>query len=535
VPKRNIALLGCGAWGKNHLRNWAKLGALAVVCDASEERRRFAAEQYPELETTGDLSAVLGRPDIEGVVIATPAVTHADLAIQCLQAGKDVFVEKPMALTAAEGRRVVEAAETLGRVLMVGHVLVYHAAVRELNRLTHKGELGRIRYIYSNRLNLGKIRTEENSLWSFAPHDVALVIDLLGGTGPHSLTCVGGNYLNPDVADVTMTTLAFGGGVRAHIFVSWLHPFKEQRFVVVGDRQMAVFDDTLDWPEKLVLYPHKVDWMEGQLPVANKAEATPVALTPNEPLRAECEHFLHCITTRETPLSGGKSGLRVLQVLEAAQQSLDRCGEPIRGLAAGGGAPTPDYFVHPSATIDPGADIGADTRIWHYSHVMGSAVLGTGCNVGQGVFIGPKVHIGNGVKIQNNVSVYDGVTLEDDVFCGPSMVFTNVLTPRSAIEKKSQFRQTLVKRGATLGANCTIVCGNTVGRHAMVGAGAVVTSNVVDHAIVWGVPAHQSGWACVCGETLVLENRQAACGACERRYRLRDDETLEPIAPVEKS
>jgi UDP-2-acetamido-3-amino-2,3-dideoxy-glucuronate N-acetyltransferase len=527
VPKQNIALLGCGAWGKNHLRNWADLGALAVVCDPDPERLRYVREQHPDIETTHDVSTILNRADIEGVVIATPAVTHADLATQFLRAGKDVFVEKPMALTAAEGAQMVETAETHGRILMVGHVLVYHAAVRELNRLAHAGELGRIRYIYSHRLNLGKIRTEENSLWSFAPHDVALVIELLGGTGPRDLTCVGGAYLNPDVADVTLTTLTFGGEVRAHIFVSWLHPFKEQRFVVVGDRQMAVFDDTLPWPKKLVLYPHKVDWMEGQIPVANKAEATAVALESNEPLQAECEHFLQCIRTRETPLSGGVSALRVLQVLEAAQRSLDQGGAPVRGLAV---EPTSSgFFAHPTATIDDGAAIGEGSHVWHYSHVMGSAVLGTGCNVGQNVYIGPKVRVGNGVKIQNNVSVYDGVTLEDDVFCGPSMVFTNVLTPRSAVEKKDQFRSTLVKRGATLGANCTIVCGNTVGRYSLVGAGAVVTVNVPDHAIVWGVPARQSGWACVCGETLVIEEQQASCGACDRRYRLRDDETLEPI------
>jgi len=530
VPKRNIALLGCGAWGKNHLRNWADLGVLAVVCDVSEERLRFARAQVPDLETTRDISAVLGRADIEGVVIATPAATHADLAMRFFEAGKDVFVEKPMALTAAEGRLVVQAADAHDRVLMVGHVLVYHGAVLELNRLAHTGALGRIRYIYSNRLNLGKIRTEENSLWSFAPHDVALVIDLLGGAWPRELTCVGGAYLNPDVADVTLTTLTFGGDVRAHIFVSWLHPFKEQRFVVVGDRQMAVFDDTLPWPEKLTLYPHTVDWMEGQVPVASKAEATAVAIRASEPLRSECEHFLHCMRTRETPLTGGESALRVLRVLEAAQRSLDRRGGPERGLADGPGATTPDYLAHPTATVEEGADIGADTRIWHYSHVMGGAVIGAGCNVGQNVFVGPKARIGDGVKIQNNVSVYDGVTLEDDVFCGPSMVFTNVLNPRSAIEKKDQFRPTLVRRGATLGANSTIVCGNTVGRYALVGAGAVVTGDVPDHAIVWGVPARQTGWACACGETLVLEGRKASCGACNLQFRLRDDETLEPIS-----
>lgn len=526
VAKRNIALLGCGAWGKNHLRNWAELGVLAVVCDESPERLRLVAQQFPELETTRDISAVIARQDIHGVVIATPAGTHADLCLRCLTAGKDVFVEKPMALTATEGRQVVEAAEAQGRILMVGHVLVYHGAVQELNRLAHTGALGRIRYIYSNRLNLGKIRTEENSLWSFAPHDVALVIDLLGGRLPRNLTCVGGAYLNPEVADVTLTSLTFGGDVRAHIFVSWLHPFKEQRFVVVGDRQMAVFDDTLPWSEKLALYSHKVDWMDGQLPVANKAEANYVELEPNEPLRAECEHFLHCMATREPPLSGGVSGLRVLQVLEAAQRSLDRAGEPMRALAAGPAGGTPDFYAHPTATIEEGATIGAQTRIWHYSHVMGGAVLGRGCNVGQSVFIGPKARIGHGVKIQNNVSVYDGVTLEDDVFCGPSMVFTNVLNPRSAIEKKDQFRPTVVRRGATLGANCTVICGNTVGRYALVGAGAVVTRDVPDYAMVWGVPARQSGWACECGETLILEDRRSTCTACSRRYRLREDETL---------
>jgi UDP-2-acetamido-3-amino-2,3-dideoxy-glucuronate N-acetyltransferase len=528
VPKRNIALLGCGAWGKNHLRNWSELGVLAVVCDESAERLRFVRDQYPDLETTRDVTTLLHRDDIEGVVICTPAATHADLALRFMAEGQDVFVEKPMALTVAEGVQLVQAARQHDRVLLVGHVLVYHAAVRQLNELVRQGALGRIRYIYSNRLNLGKIRTEENSLWSFAPHDVALIIDLLGGKVPRDLTCVGGAYLNPEVADVTMTTLTFPGEVWAHIFVSWLHPFKEQRFVVVGQKQMAVFDDTLPWPEKLALYPHGVDWLGGQIPVANKAEAAYVELEANEPLRAECEHFLHCMQTRETPLSGGEAGLRVLHVLEAAQRSMDAGGEPVRGLADTGVPPVTPYFAHRTATIDEGAEIGEGSRIWHYSHVMSGAVLGSGCNVGQNAFIGTKARIGNGVKIQNNVSIYDGVTLENDVFCGPSMVFTNVINPRSAVEKKDQFRQTVVRRGATLGANSTIVCGNTIGRHAMVGAGAVVTQDVPDHAIVWGVPARQSGWACACGETLLLDNRQATCKTCERRYRLRDDGTLAP-------
>ncbi|MFH2010981.1 MAG: Gfo/Idh/MocA family oxidoreductase [bacterium] len=528
MQNQSIALVGCGGWGKNHLRNWAALGVLRQVCDASAEQREFARSQVPGMDTTADFEDVLANPEVRGVVIATPAATHAELALRALDAGKDVFVEKPMALTSAEGRRVVERAEERRRILMVGHVLVYHAAVRALIGLVKDGSLGRIRYIYSNRLNLGKIRTEENSLWSFAPHDVALMLDLLGGAVPQNISCTGGTYLSQGVADVTLTTLTFPGGVRSHIFVSWLHPFKEQRFVVVCDQQMAVFDDTRPWTEKLALYPHRVDWLEGQMPVAHRAEANFVELEANEPLRAECEHFLHCMDRRETPLSDGHSALRVLQVLEAAQQSLDSGGAPARAPASP--AEGPQYYAHPSATVDNDVEIGRGTRIWHYTHIMPGARIGDGCNLGQNVFVGTGARIGNGVKVQNNVSVYDGVELEDHVFCGPSMVFTNVLNPRSAIEKKDQFRRTRVRQGATLGANCTVVCGNTVGRYALVGAGSVVTSDVPDYAIVWGVPARLSGWVCLCGETLRLRNDEATCRACERRYALSDPDTLEPVA-----
>ena len=531
MSKKNIALIGCGTWGKNHLRNWVELDALAVVCDPSPDSLAMVKDSYPEVETTGDLAAVLARQDIAGVVVATPDGTHTDVTLKALRAGKDVLVEKPMTLTSDEGQLLVTTARESGRVLMVGHVLVYHAAVRKLHQLVKDGTLGRIRYIYSNRLNLGRIRTEENSLWSFAPHDVALILDLMGSP-PTNVACQGGAYLSQNVADVTMTTMNFAGGVRSHIFVSWLHPFKEQRFVVVCDKQMAVFDDTLPWAEKLVLYPHRVDWLGGQIPVAHRAESSPVTLVANEPLRAECEHFLHCIQSREAPTSDGAMGLRVLQVLEAAQRSLDSGGEPVRDIKSAR-VPEPDYFAHPTAVIDEGAQIGEGTRVWHYSHIMAGARIGARCNLGQNVFVGAKARIGNGVKIQNNVSIYDGVQLSDDVFCGPSMVFTNVLNPRSAIEKKDRFRTTLVRRGATLGANCTIVCGTTIGRYALVGAGAVVTSDVPDYAIVWGVPARQTGWVCFCGETLKLKGEHATCKSCGRQSRLRAPDTLEPVEPVE--
>jgi UDP-2-acetamido-3-amino-2,3-dideoxy-glucuronate N-acetyltransferase len=511
----NIAILGCGAWGKNHVRIWSELGFLRVACDLDRNRLDVLRTQYPSLETSADIEAVLEREDISAVVIATPAPTHATLALQALAAGKDVLVEKPMALTVAEGERLVETAEGLNRILMVGHVLEYHPAVKRLRQLISESALGRIRYIYSNRLNMGRIRTEENALWSFAPHDVAIMLRLMGN-GPDQLACYGGAYVNHGVADVTMTNLRFPGNVFGHIFVSWLHPFKEHRFVVVGDKQMAVFDDTLAWPEKLALYPHRVDWVGGQLPVAHKAEAALQPLEEVEALRVECEEFAKCVVDREQPLTDGRSGLEVLRILAAAQDSLEHEGRTVK--------PSPEadrtsYYAHPTSIVEAGAEIGDNTRIWHHSHVRAGAKVGRDSVLGKNVFVAPHVHIGNGVKIQNNVSVYEGVELEDYVFCGPSMVFTNVINPRSEIERKQEFRRTLVKRGATLGANCTIVCGNNIGRYAFIAAGAVVTKDVPDYALVAGVPARWIGWVCECGERLNLIDGLQRCVACGKTYQ----------------
>ncbi|WP_376790599.1 Gfo/Idh/MocA family oxidoreductase [Thermoflexus sp.] len=525
MEKVGVALLGFGIWGRNLARNLHELGALRLICDPSPERLEEAGVHYPDVDRSGDPEAALERDDIQGVAIAAPAVTHYELALRALQAGKDVFVEKPLALSVKEGQRLVEEAERRQRVLMVGHVLEYHPAVQTLRELIARGELGRLRYLYSNRLNWGRIRTEENILWSFAPHDIALMLRLLG-TMPEEVACHGEAYLNHDVADVTLTVLKFPRGIQAHIFVSWLHPFKEQRFVVVGERQIAVFDDTQPWERKLVLYPHRVEWEGGQIPIARKAEGIPVSLEPKEPLRAEMEHFLHCISTRQRPLTDGESALRVLEVLMAAQQSLDDGG---RAIVIAPGAKE-GIYVHPTAVVDEGAEIGEGTKIWHFSHVMPGAKIGRDCVLGQNVFVGRNVVIGDRCKIQNNVSVYEGVTLEEGVFCGPSMVFTNVINPRSEIERKDEFRPTLVKRGATLGANSTILCGVTIGRYAFVGAGAVVTKDVPDYALVVGVPARIVGWMCECGVKLKFVDGRAVCLACGKRYRKEGDRVVPEVS-----
>lgn len=529
MSRINIAVLGCGAWGRNHVRIWSEMECLRVACDTNERRLGDIRAQYPHVETSSDIKAILVREDISAVVIATPAPTHAALALEALEAGKDVLVEKPMALSVSEGERLVETAQRLNRILMVGHVLEYHPAVQRLKQIIAEGTLGRIRYIYSNRLNMGRIRTDENALWSFAPHDVAIMLRLIGG-GPERVACHGGAYLNHGVADVTMTNLSFPGNLFGHIFVSWLHPFKEHRFVVVGDAQMAVFDDTQAWSEKLAIYPHRVDWSGGQIPVARKAEAALEPLEEVEPLRAECRHFAECVVTREQPLTDGPSGLEVLRILAAAQHSLEHEGQPV-------GAPVmleeKPYYSHPTSIVEVGAEVGNGTRIWHHAHIRTGAKIGRDCVFGKNVFVASQVNIGNGVKIQNNVSVYEGVEIEDHVFCGPSMVFTNVINPRSEVERKHEYRKTLVRRGATLGANCTIICGNSIGRYAFVAAGAVVTKDVPDFALVAGVPARRIGWVCQCGERLELIGGRQSCEGCGRTYQQVCEEEGESIAEAQ--
>jgi UDP-2-acetamido-3-amino-2,3-dideoxy-glucuronate N-acetyltransferase len=505
----NVAVIGAGYWGKNLVRNFHELGTLAIVADLREESLREAQSRYA-VDTTTNVNTVLTNPSIHAVVIAAPAAQHYELVRKSLLHGKDVFVEKPLALHTSEGAELVELAHKRGRILMVGHILEYHPAIVELKRLIHTGELGRIQYIYSSRLNLGKLRTEENILWSFAPHDISVILSLLGEL-PDRVSAQGASYLNPHIADTTLTTCDFKSGVKAHIFVSWLHPFKEQKLTIVADRKMAVFDD-LQTDRKLVLYSHRIHWPD-RIPVAQKDSEQVVELSRDEPLRLECEHFLDCVRNHKRPTTDGESALQVLQVLEASEQSLRQMGKPVAFRSQ-----TAAYQAHPTAVIDEPCEIGKGTRIWHFSHIMADSRLGMWCNVGQNVLVSSGVVIGNNVKIQNNVSLYTGVELEDDVFCGPSMVFTNVINPRSHIVRKHEYRKTLVKRGATLGANCTVLCGISIGEYAFIAAGAVVTRDVPDYALIMGVPGVQAGWMCYCGVRLPDSPAEVMCSACGRQY-----------------
>jgi UDP-2-acetamido-3-amino-2,3-dideoxy-glucuronate N-acetyltransferase len=513
-----VAVVGMGYWGRNLVRNFHELGNLSAICDSQSSVEAACAQQYKNVRFIREYSEVLADPKIDAVALATPAVSHYKMAKAALKAGKDVFVEKPLAADVQEGEELLDLSLANRRVLMVGHILRYHPAVIKLHELIQKGDLGKIYYLYSNRLNIGKIRTEENILWSFAPHDISVMLFLLNET-PEKISSHGSGYLNPEIFDVTMSQFEFPSGVKGHIFVSWLHPVKEQKLVVVGSEKMAVFDDTSD--QKLMLYEHKVEW-KNRIPTALKGEGEAIRLDKTEPLRTECQHFIDSVRTRKTPFTDGREGLRVLKCLDACQRSLLANGAATFIGVAKALEKKPPYFVHPSACVDPGAIIGQNTKIWHFSHVLKGARIGERCILGQNVNVDGGAVIGNNVKIQNNVSVYSGITVEDDVFLGPSCVLTNVSNPRSQITRHSLYEKTTIKRGATVGANATIVCGKTIGRYAFIAAGSVVTNSVPDYALMVGNPARQKGWMSRHGHPLPAPDKHGIMRCPESGFRYKE-------------
>ena len=535
---RSVALIGAGRWGKNLARNFDQLDALHTICDMNESLLDQLQQKHPKVYVTTNYREVLDNQEVKRVVIASPAIQHYEMAKQALEAGKDVYVEKPICVNSGEGEELIELADRKGSILMVGHLLQYHPCVHRLQELVGSGELGKIQYIVSNRLNLGHIRTEENALWNFAPHDVSVILSLCGNQLPNQVRCTGGAYMSRGVADTTLTNLRFDNDVRAHIFVSWLHPFKEQKLIVVGSAGLAVFDDTKGWDEKLVLYRNHVKWSEGNVPLIDNDQAEKVLVQEAEPLREECAHFLHCCEERLTPRTDGQEGLRVQKVLLAAQASLNVDGEamdPHQNIDLGFSTAV-DYQAHPTAVIDPNAEIGMGSKIWHFTHVMSGAKIGQKCNLGQNVVVSSGVVLGENCKVQNNVSLYKGVVCEDNVFLGPGMVFTNVMNPRSEISRKNEYRQTLVRKGATVGANATVICGIELGAYCFIGAGAVVTKSVKPYALVLGNPGKQVGWMSRNGEKLDLpvelstgEEMTAVCPATGEKYVLEGD-VLSPLS-----
>ncbi|QJB69756.1 Gfo/Idh/MocA family protein [Parasphingorhabdus halotolerans] len=319
MTNRKIALIGCGGWGKNLARNLHELGALVLIVDPSPNAAELAKSLGVRCST--DLADAIDDPSIDGIAIATPAPTHFAIAERAMLAGKGVFVEKPIALSTKEGERLREISSDTGEVLMVGHLLQYHPVYLRLKELSEAGELGDIKYMASSRLSMGMIRTEENVIWSFSPHDISMVLGI-AGTIPERVSAIGTLVLPQKIADNGTIHLVWKNGLRADITSSWLSPQKEQKLVVVGDKAMAVFSDTMPWEEKLTIYRNEVTYVDGR-PKAVKGAADMVDVPQAEPLKMEMQHFIDCLAESKSPRTDAAEATRVLAVLQCAESSLE--------------------------------------------------------------------------------------------------------------------------------------------------------------------------------------------------------------------
>ncbi len=329
-----VAVIGAGAWGFNHVRTFDRLPdcQLQAVVDRDEKTLARVAAHFRNVETRQDYTEIVSRDDLDAVIVATSAESHYEITKAALLAGKHVLVEKPLVLNSEQGREIVRLAEEKDLVLAVGHLLLYHSAVEKLKELIHSGELGDIYYLYSSRINLGKVRTAENALWSFAPHDISVMLYLVDAM-PDRVSATGQSYLNPGVEDVAFFTLHFPGGTMGHGQVSWLDPHKIRKITVVGSRKMVVFDD-MESAEKIKLYDKGVDAPPsydsyGEYQTLRIGDIIIPRIRMAEPLKNECQHFLDCIRKGQRPLADGQEGLQVLRVLEAAQESLKNHGVPM--------------------------------------------------------------------------------------------------------------------------------------------------------------------------------------------------------------
>lgn len=541
-----LIVVGCGKWGINLIKTAHTMGRLVAVVDASEQSLNSLAQRHPQVSnipTYIKLSAALEAHKNAAIIVATPPKTHFPVAMEALQGNRHVFVEKPICDSISDARTLVSVAKTRGLTLMVDHLLQYSLPHRRLIHLVSTGYVGNVTRVRMSRVNFGTIRTVEDVLWSFCPHDISILLALLRGgkkkNGQEiyatSVTCHGQAVVSSDITDYVDICVTFSSGSRAHVEASWLHPMKERRVIVYGsDGSIVLNEDMPDtslpklqaykWSTKRRHDGSAVDIEKSDDDLAAHLEAHPEKdavsfSSENQPLSSALNYFVHCVHTGVTPWrSDGKEALSVLALLDAAAESLRQGGISISiapeggmtQLSMNGAGKTANSvlksktFVHETAIVDSGAKIGQGTKIWHFSHVMSGASIGKNCNIGQNVYVG-NTTLGNNVKVQNNVSIYDAVRVDDDVFLGPSCVLTNVKTPRAHVSRKHMFSSTWLQKGVTIGANATIVCGTTLGEFCFIGAGAVVTKDVLPHALVYGNPATMQGWVSKTGVKLVRD------------------------------
>lgn len=332
-----VAVAGTGYWGKNLVRTFYQMGHLKTCCDLDSGLLHNLRSQHPGIETTERFDDLLEDDEIQGVVIVVPAKGHYECARKTLEAGKDVYVEKPMALDVLDAQKLIDLAQLKGRILMVGHLLLYHPAILKMKHLIDSGDLGSLYYMYGQRVNLGLIRTDENAMWSLAPHDLAILCYLFGEE-PESVSARGSSYIqrHTGIEDVIFLNVRFKDQKMAHFQLSWLDPHKIRRITIVGSKKMVVFDD-METTEKIRIYDKGVETPNyiakydsyGDSLTLHSGDIHIPKINMVEPLLAECRHFVECIQTRRTPRSDGLNGLMVVKILEAAQNSLELNGEPV--------------------------------------------------------------------------------------------------------------------------------------------------------------------------------------------------------------
>ncbi len=515
MNRPSLALFGAGRWGQKLLERLHALDVLHTVVVRQPEKYHAWQERYPTVEWANDPMVVWQNPAISGVVIATPPSTHKDLVEAALQHGKHVLCEKPLTLSLADAQALIALSKRQQRCIAVGHILRYHPAIQKIRSLLAQGYIGRLHTIESERLGFAAYPLWEDVIWGLAIHDLDLLPWLVEAE-PEAVTVEGSRPLQGNLLEAVQISMRFPYGIRGFIRASWRSPHRRRTLTLTGTEGILVFQE--DFPQgQLLHYPIQTQWLKGQAPVlALTSEPNPLPYPTDEPLILELSDFIRSIQEHRSPVTAAETVLGAIRLAERLSRQLDPQVAP----------PLP-YFVHPTAILDEDIEVGAGTKIWHFSHVLKGSRIGRDCVLGQNVVVGPFVRIGNNCKIQNNVSLYYGVELEDGVLCGPSCVFTNDKYPRAFIERRNEFLMTRVRRGATIGANATIMCGVVIGQFAMVGAGAVVTQDVPDHALVLGNPARQVGWVCTCGETLdKLREGIWQCKRCNLLY----EETLKGLA-----
>jgi len=475
-----IGIVGGGYWGKNLIREFNACGVLGYICDINENALKEHVKTYPSIKNTfTSLDEMLLQEDMTMVCIALPAEMHYDACLKALNANKDVFVEKPFVLNVEQGEELVRLAKEKNRILMVGHIMNYHMGIQHIKRILKEEVTGPIKYITCNRKSHGIYRQCENVFWSFAVHDMSVILSLFNNPILSNISCNSHGFITSGIADVCNTSFIINNNVYVNINVDWNSPRKEQNMTIVCQNKIIVFDNVLNRVEVFNNYITESK-------VANKTLPEITTFT-GTPLQNECEHFIACCKDRQTPLTDGNEGLRVVKAML-------QCNPVV----------TETPFIHPSSIVDSGSLIGTGTKIWHWCHITEQAIIGNKCSIGQNCYVAGT--LGNNCKLQNNVSIYLGVKAGNNVFFGPSCVLTNDKSPRSGFSKHGKYIETTIEDDVTIGANATIVCGITLGKGCMIGAGSVVAKNVRPNTLVIGNPAREIGVVFDQGDRLLYKD-----------------------------